>query len=62
MLPKIASAMLNAALWYRYVEEEFVNKIHILTLRTKPVVEILQPNMNRVSIKMIVAANTCAYK
>jgi hypothetical protein len=54
--------MLNAALWYRYVEEEFVNKIHILTLRTKPVVEILQPNMNRVSIKMIVAANTCAYK
>jgi hypothetical protein len=26
MLPKIASTMLNAALWYRYVEEEFVNK------------------------------------
>jgi hypothetical protein len=35
---------------------------HILTFKTKPDVAILQPIMNKVPIKIIVAANICAYK
>ena len=35
---------------------------HILTFQTKPDVAILQPIMNKVPIRIIVAANICAYK
>jgi hypothetical protein len=53
--------MLNA-LPMLYAKFKWLIEIHILTLKTKPVVAILVPIMNNVPIKIAVAANTCAYR